>query len=285
MKRIRTCAHCDAELTGSRSQKYCNQVCKNAANNAKNNALSKLLRTQEKTCVVCDATFTTSKSSTITCSVACAEIEQKNKVAAHNAEADVLCVKLRRMFIELTSKFERENFAKNLIEEHNTNPLVRTVFHRVNKVFKPLPKPIYKLNYNPKKDRPSPSQMKDKHVVMVHAVIDLKAGTVDYVAGIFKDSIPHFRDSIFIGAYKNLRDAKKKVAEINTVLSYDDERTVLLIDYRLVNHDRSSAALLIEEIDMDMNVFTYTELYSKLTYKDSVLINYYNVLAQKELDQ
>jgi ribosomal protein L37AE/L43A/heat shock protein HspQ len=267
-QQIKICTNPDCSNVVKRpNQKFCCEKCKNAVNNAKR------ITIKIKTCTVCKKIFETTDNKLKICSDKCSidrnELEKKE---LHNYIS-----RLRFEFIELINDQDREHYADMLIDKYITDRQTQHAFFMFQS------KSISKFNianYNPEfKYNPLPHKLKRKNIDnLYHVVIDdqydMKSLTYDVVANIFY-GIPDrsLNFPTIAGSYKTKAAALQKLRQLEQILAYNDERTLLLLDARIVENDLFEAIVYTEELKKYTDVFVYTANRCKQLYGDT-LYNY-----------
>lgn len=85
----------------------------------------------------------------------------------------------------------------------------------------------------------------------------------------------------YYGPYKYKSHAERKRAELEQILSYDDDRSVLLGDFRVIKHDLTEATLYLEELKRWTDAFVYAEGHCRYVHNMSV-DNYYRNWKEQE---
>lgn len=226
------------------NQKFCSVRCKNAVNNAKRAV------TKTKKCTVCKKTFTTTDNKQKFCAQTCKH-ERAEQIAQESYD---LLRSTRRDFIELRSEPERQKFADDMIERYCTDSVMRRAFYRHLKLqFKP------DFIYNPHDISGKKVNPKRPFAVVLHDKYNDDFTEWEPVVSIFAYKVPTLSFPIYYGQYQYKSHAERKKANLEKILSYNDDRTQLLLDARVVQHNRVEATLHLEEINRWVDAFIYTE--------------------------
>lgn len=245
---------CSAPIIGRASKKFCSTKCKNASHNSVTNA--KKLRTYDKVCAVCAKPFVTTDNRVVACSKACKTLRHMVQLRKNTGEVKQFAHETRLMFLATKSSIARNKIADALIIRAKKDTIVRQAFylHSIDKI--PF---LTNANYDPLPSRPLRSDAKNKTSVMLYTKYDDATEQVDYVVKCFTDRVPRrlkcYIDSICIGTYAAQQLAEAKKQEIERILSYEDARTQLLLEHRLVEHNLEEANIRLDSINNWVDVF------------------------------
>jgi hypothetical protein len=272
---IKMCTNPDCSNAVKRpNQKFCCEQCKNAVNNAKR------ITIKIKTCTVCKKIFETTDNKRKICSDKCSidrnELEKKE---LHDYIAN-----LRFEFIELKDDQDRLHYADMIIDTY-CGPDGRKTQQAFFMFQSKLINEFNIANYNPEfKYNPLPQKLKRQKIhELYHVVISdeygMKSLTTDITAKMFR-GIPNepLNFPTISGSYKTKAAALKKLRQLEQILAYNDERTLLLLDARIVENDLFEAIVYTEELKKYTDVFVYTANRCKQLYGDT-LYNYRKSLA------
>lgn len=283
---------CSNVVEGRVTKVYCDTPCQIAAKNAKR------IKIKTKTCVVCNNEFPTTDAKRIVCSDKCKSQHDQNKLDAHNKELHEFIAKSRFEFIELTNDEDREDYADKLIDDFCSNYKVEQAFWLVE--HKKTAQFITEFVYDPLPTRLTNAKRKDHYVVALVEEYNLEKDMIIAVPRLFYNNVPpvtsiqkvktgtEIRNCLvplratFAGAWKTKGPANDKLEELKRILDYDDERTALFMEARVIKHDLFDAVVYTEELKKYTDVFVFTEQRSKSLYGDT-LFNYKKSLQPNQL--